>query len=230
MPNATIQGVLKKCATQSIKLKQHILEIRHGFKVFMVVVLYTENLANSKMFMAPLIKKSGSSFADTQHMFFDKGIVEVVGNDKLETKTSDELEEIATEHAIECGAEELEIIDANTKHLTVKMWRTWSLDSVIIKKKNSFQFICDPVELQRVKQKLSALGYNVAGDEHVFIPNVRSGYAWDYEMNVLNTFFFMFQNPITLSQVEHDAYEKFSEKLKAFDGVDAIYNNINIEN
>lgn len=138
MPNATIQGVLKKCATQSIKLKQHILEIRHGFKVFMVVVLYTENLANSKMFMAPLIKKSGSSFADTQHMFFDKGIVEVVGNDKLETKTSDELEEIATEHAIECGAEELEIIDANTKHLTVKMWRTWSLDSVIIQKKILF--------------------------------------------------------------------------------------------
>lgn len=40
----------------------------------------------------------------------------------------------------------------------------------------------------------------------------------------------MFQNPITLSQAEHDAYEKFSEKLKAFDGVDAIYNNINIEN
>lgn len=121
MPNATIQGVLKKCSTQNTKLKQHILEIRHGFKVFMVVVLYTDNLSNSKMFIAPIVKKSGSSYADTTHLFFDKGIVEVVGNEKLDTKTPDELEEIATEHAIESGAEELEIIDVKTKHLTVKI-------------------------------------------------------------------------------------------------------------
>lgn len=40
----------------------------------------------------------------------------------------------------------------------------------------------------------------------------------------------MFQNPITLSQAEHDMYEKFKEKLEAFDGVDGIYDNINIEN
>lgn len=119
MPNATIQGVLKKCSTQSTKLKQHLLEIRHGFKVFMVVILFTENLANSKMFIAPMVKKSGSTYADTTHLFFDKGIIEVIGNDKLDAKTADELEEIATEHAIDCGAEELEIIDAETKHLTV---------------------------------------------------------------------------------------------------------------
>lgn len=121
MPNATIQGVLKKCSTQNTKLKQHLLEIRHGFKVFMVVALYTENLTNAKMFIAPIVKKSGSSYADTTHLFFDKGVVEVVGNEKLDTKTPDELEEIATEHAIESGAEELEIIDAKTKHLTVKI-------------------------------------------------------------------------------------------------------------
>lgn len=120
MPNATIQGVLKKCSAQTAKLKQHRLEMRQGFKVFMVVVLYTDNLVNAKMFLAPTLKKSGASYADTTHMFFDKGIVEVVGNEKLDTKTADELEEIATEHAIECGAEELEIIEANAKHLTVK--------------------------------------------------------------------------------------------------------------
>lgn len=41
--------------------------------------------------------------------------------------------------------------------------------------------------------------------------------------------YLFFQNPITLSPAEHEAYEKFKEKLKAFDGVDAIYDNINIE-
>lgn len=85
----------------------------------MIVVLYTESLANSKMYVAALLKKSGSSYDKTAHMFFDKGILEVVGNDKLNTKTADELEEIATEHAIESGAEEFEIIDEKTKHLTV---------------------------------------------------------------------------------------------------------------
>lgn len=94
----------------------------------MVVVVYSENLANSKMFMAPIIKKAASSWADTTHMFFGKGIVEVVGNDKLDAKTADELEEIATEHAIECGAEELEIIDADTKHLTVKSVKLVHID------------------------------------------------------------------------------------------------------
>ncbi len=120
MPNATIQGVLKKCSGQNLKLKKHLLEIRHGFKVFMVVALYTENLSQSKPFISPILKKSSSTFTDTIHMFFDKGIVEVVGNDTLETKTPEELEEIATEHAIDSGAEELEIIDAKSKHMTVR--------------------------------------------------------------------------------------------------------------
>lgn len=84
-------------------------------------------------------------------MFYDKGIIEVVGNEKCITKTIDELQDISTEHAIESGAEEVEVIDAETKHLT---------------------FMCEPAEIERVKQKLSVLGYNIEGAEHVYIPNV----------------------------------------------------------
>lgn len=119
MPNSTIQGVLKKCTTQSAKLKRHTLEIRYGLKVFIVAVLYTDNLAGSKMLLAPILKKSASSYSDTRHMFYEKGIIEVIGNEKLDPKTTNELEEIATDHAIESGAEELEIIDGQTQHLTV---------------------------------------------------------------------------------------------------------------
>lgn len=123
MPNSTIQGVLKKCTTQTAKLKKHVFEIRYGLKVFMVVVLYTDNVIQVKMNLAAILKKSGASYADTAHMFFEKGIVEVVGNEKLDIKTANELEGIATDHAIESGAEELEIIDSETTHLTVKqLW------------------------------------------------------------------------------------------------------------
>lgn len=119
MPNATIQGVLKKCATQTAKLKRYQMEIRHGQKVFIVAHMYTDHYTGAKMTLAALLRKSGSSYADTVHMFFDKGIIEVVGNDKITAQTFDELEEIGTEHAIECGAEELEIIDVGTRHMTV---------------------------------------------------------------------------------------------------------------
>lgn len=120
MPNATIQGVLKKCSTDTTKIKQHHLELKYGQRVFMVVSLYTDNLANSKMLLAPAIRKSLATYSTTKHMFTDKGVLEVVGNDKYDAKTPDELEEIATEHAIESGAEEVEIVDAKTKHLTVR--------------------------------------------------------------------------------------------------------------
>lgn len=120
MPNSTIQGVLKRCANQTAKLKRHAFEIRYGLKVFMVVVVYTDNVTSVKMNLAPILRKAGASYADTTHMFYQKGIVEVAGNDKLDVKTSNELEEIATDHAIESGAEELEIIDPETNHLTVR--------------------------------------------------------------------------------------------------------------
>lgn len=119
MPNSTIQAVLTKCAGQSGSIKKSILEIRHG-KVFLVAIVYSDNVALAKNLIATILRKSGSTYSDTIHMFYDKGIVEVVGNDKLDAKTPEELEEIATEHAIECEAEEIEIIDANTRHLSVK--------------------------------------------------------------------------------------------------------------
>ncbi|XP_037051085.1 probable transcriptional regulatory protein TTE1135 isoform X2 [Bradysia coprophila] len=185
MPGASIQAVLKRCSGQNMNVKKSILGIRQG-KVFLVVILYTDNLIMAKNQLNTLLRKSAAACTDTVHMFDNKGIIEVVGNEKLDAKTPDELEEIATEHAIECGAEELEVIDANTRHLT---------------------FICDPDEMERVKQKLSAMGYNVEFSEHVFIPN----------------------NPITLSQAEQEVYDKFKDKLKTYDGVDSIYDNLNIE-
>lgn len=119
MPNSTIQTVLKKCAGQTANIKRSIVEIRHG-KVFVVIVLYTDNLVLTKNNFATLLRKTGAIYCETLHMFYEKGILEVVGNDKINANTDAELEEIATEHAIECGAEEIEIVDANTRHLTVK--------------------------------------------------------------------------------------------------------------
>ncbi|KAJ6641049.1 putative transcriptional regulatory protein [Pseudolycoriella hygida] len=183
MPNSSIQTVLKKYAGQSEKLQRYFVELKHGQKVFIVLVLYTDNFTHFKTLLGTVNRKMGCTYTDTRHMFCEKGIVEVVGNETLNSKTPEELEEIATEHAIECEAEEFEIIDANAKHLT---------------------FICEPAELQRVKQKISALGYNIESAEHVFIPN----------------------NEITLTSDEQAWYEKTKEKFMAVDGVDTIYDNV----
>lgn len=109
MPNSSIQNVLKKCSAQTDNLKKYLLEIRHGFKVFMVVALYTDNIIFSKSTISTLLKKSGSAYADTVHMFTDKGIVEVFGNDTLKTKTTEELEEIATEVSIPIFGREIQL-------------------------------------------------------------------------------------------------------------------------
>lgn len=45
----------------------------------------------------------------------------------------------------------------------------------------------------------------------------------------VNSLLFL-QNPITLSGAEKETYEKFKEKLSNCEGMDAIYDNINIEN
>lgn len=88
-------------------------------KVFMICVLYSDNIPGTRMTIAPILKKNGATVTDTRHMFFDKGIIEAFAGDNVNASTRDELEEICTEHAIECGAEELEILDVASKHLTV---------------------------------------------------------------------------------------------------------------
>lgn len=69
-----------------------------------------------------------------------------------------------------------------------------------------FQFLCDPTYIDKVKNKAENLGYSIEHSEHAFFP----------------------KSTVKLSPDAMDAYERLKEKLKAIDGVEDIYDNVEI--
>ncbi|XP_055858006.1 probable transcriptional regulatory protein TTE1135 [Episyrphus balteatus] len=151
MPMATIQNCIKKTSASKVLLKKHFLYWRFQHKVFAICSVYTENFAQFKMELAPILRKAGTVYVEGQHMFDDVGMIEAVASDEniSKSKSVDELEQICTEDAIECGVEEVEVLD-HTKGIV--------------------NFLCNPIELGTVSRALEKRGYLIENAEHIFIP------------------------------------------------------------
>lgn len=80
-------------------------------------------------------------------MFEEKGLIyaEVLPNDKQ--KSHDEILEGATEHAIECGAEEVQLVEDNL-----------------------LEFTCGASNLRSVRTSLDGLKYNITSASVEYIP------------------------------------------------------------
>ncbi|XP_041762910.1 probable transcriptional regulatory protein TTE1135 [Anopheles merus] len=182
MPNATIQGILKKCTSQSVELKKYTLEIKALDQVNVICVLYTDRFAQLKMDMATILRKNFALFFDTMHAFDERGFVEAIAPADLK---SDDLLSVCTDHAIETGAEDIEVMDENSRLI---------------------RFLCDPRDLDKVKKELEKLNYSVEHSEHAFFP----------------------KSTIKLNPEAMEAYEKLKEKLKAMEGVEDIYDNVEL--
>ncbi|XP_062534219.1 probable transcriptional regulatory protein TTE1135 [Armigeres subalbatus] len=182
MPNSTIQGILKKGNQSTAQLKKFCLEIKAFEQVSVICVLYTDRFTQLKMEMATILRKNFAAFTDVKHMFDEQGYVEAVWKVDI---PGDDLLSMCTEHAIEIGSEDVEVMSEETKLL---------------------RFICDPNEIDRVKTQLEKLGYSVEHSEHAFFP----------------------KSTIKLNPDAIEAYEKLKEKLKAIDGVEDIYDNVEV--
>lgn len=123
MPNATIQNVLKRYSdTNQTKLIKFIQDFKALGKVYMVGILMTENVASTKQGVAAFMKKfPGAGFADCRNMFDERGIVEATVPETHNGLDENGLEEKCTEDAIECGAEEVEIVDFGEKLVSVSI-------------------------------------------------------------------------------------------------------------
>lgn len=123
MPQHTIQGILKKSdpTASAGKLKRHQIEGRILNKVFFVCVLYSDKYVTDRMQIATLFRKCGVTACDTRHLFTEKGFINCVMATAVEDAplTEAQLVEMATDAAIECGAEEVEVIDHRQRHLLV---------------------------------------------------------------------------------------------------------------
>ncbi|EAT46227.1 AAEL002544-PA [Aedes aegypti] len=182
MPNSTIQGILKKASQSSTQLKKFCVEIKAFDQINVICVLYTDRFTQLKMEMATILRKNFAMFNDVKHLFDEQGYIEAI----LKTEVpSDELLSVCTEHAIEAGAEDVEVMSDDSKLL---------------------RFICDPTEIEKVKTQLEKLGYSIEHSEHAFFP----------------------KSTIKLNPDATEAYEKLKEKLKTIDGVEDIYDNVEV--
>uniref|UniRef100_A0A1B0BV23 TACO1/YebC-like second and third domain-containing protein n=1 Tax=Glossina palpalis gambiensis TaxID=67801 RepID=A0A1B0BV23_9MUSC len=100
----------KVCQQNKTELKRYRLDLRFKQKVFIVLIIYTDNYSGLKQEIAPILRKSGAMI-DTNNLFEEYGLIEAtVSKERL--VSSKNIEELATEDAIECGAEEVEVSDA----------------------------------------------------------------------------------------------------------------------
>ncbi|EDS35950.1 cystinosin [Culex quinquefasciatus] len=184
MPNSTIQGILKKFATQqsAAQLKKFTVEIKAFDQVNLICVLYTDRFTQLKMEMATTLRKNFSNFSEVKHMFDEQGYVEAIAS---ENKAESDLLSACTEDAIEAGAEDVELMNEESRLI---------------------RFLCDPNEIDRVRTQLEKLGYVVEHSEHAFFP----------------------KSTIKLNPDATEAYEKLKEKLQAMDGVEDLYDNVEV--
>lgn len=184
IPNSTIQNFLKKQLDKSntAKLGRYVFEVRVS-NVYAVFTVFTDNLTLAKMQLNTVLRKARVIQTDTRHMFDERGTITVTAGSNVKP---DDLEEHCMNDAIECGAEDVEIDDVESKQAT---------------------FFCAPSDFDKVKQKLSAAGYNSVNAEIAFYP----------------------KQAITISEADREHYENFKERVKTVDGFDEIYDNISVE-
>ncbi|XP_055922317.1 probable transcriptional regulatory protein Cagg_2594 [Eupeodes corollae] len=168
MPMATIQNCIKKTTASKTLLKKYFLCWRFRHKVFAICALYTDNFPQLKMDLAAVLRKSGTVYIEGQHMFDEVGIIEAIANqDSIsKSKSLEEFEQICTEDAIECGVEEVEVLDET---------------------KGTVNFFCDPVQLTTISQVLKERGYLVENAEHLFVPKTTVELSED-EFNAYQNF------------------------------------------
>lgn len=147
MPNANIQNVIKKYNKSDAELKRVILEVKVLNKIYAVAVIFTDNLVFAKNQISTILRKSSAAFSDSRKVFDETGLIEAVAPATL----TGDLVETATDVAIECGAEDVELIDEKERRLL---------------------FICHPQDMFGVNKRLTEKGFSIEGTDFTFIPKV----------------------------------------------------------
>lgn len=148
MPNSKITDVIKRYNKSDAELKRVPLEIKVLNKIYVIAVIFTDNLTLSKHQIATILRKSSSAYADSKKLFDEKGLIEVLAPPS--DGTGDLLEQ-ATDIAIECGAEDVELLDEKERRLL---------------------FVCHPQSIYVVSKKVADQGYSVEGSDFTFQPKV----------------------------------------------------------
>lgn len=147
---STIKITMKKSSesVDTSKLHRHLFEGRLYNKLFIIIAVYTDNLALTRNQIAAPFRKHRLEANNTKHCFEERGLISAIARPDINTEQFDEE---CLNDAVECGAEDVEIYDVAERQVT---------------------FICDANDIVSVKQKLTKAGHKIAAAECVFEPKV----------------------------------------------------------
>lgn len=172
VPKATIQNLLKKLSETKDKsaFQRHLFEGKLYKKLFVVIAIYTDSLAHSKIQIATVFRKHLVDATNTKRLFIERGVFNVIARDGIKPEN---IEDECLSDAIECGAEDIEVFNAKERQVT---------------------FFCDPREFPKVRQKLSALGHRIEHSEIEFFPNTQLVQLAESELKDYEKFKLKLQN------------------------------------
>lgn len=169
-------------AKDKANYQRQLFEGRLYKKLYFIASVYTDSVAHTRIQMATPYKKHLAENTNTKRLFIERGVCNVIARDGI---SADNFEDECLNDAIECGAEDIEVYDVAERQVT---------------------FFCDPRELLKVRQKLTAAGHNVEQSELVFCPTPST-------------------QLVQLSDAEVADYKKFKDRLTLVEGFDGIYDN-----
>lgn len=150
VPQSTIHNALKRFGKKDAvnSIRRHLFEIRLYRKLFVILSIYTDNLALAKNQLSqPLRKHFAEITSDNKRIFTERGVICVVARPEIDANS---FEDECLNDAIECGAEDIEVFSVADRQVT---------------------FYCDPQEFIKTRQKLSSIGHQIEHSECMFLPN-----------------------------------------------------------
>ncbi|XP_071318739.1 translational activator of cytochrome c oxidase 1 [Trachinotus anak] len=152
MPKASIEAAIKS-AEKAKPASQHMFEARGPGGCLLLIEVLTDNNTRSHQEIKRLLNKNGGMLSDgIRHSFTRRGVVAMAGKTISTEK--------ALELAIEVGAEDVQ-------------------DSEDEEEQPLMQFICDTMDVNKVRASLEKLGMQIASSGVEFVPNTRSSLDQD---------------------------------------------------
>lgn len=152
MPKASIEAAIKS-AEKAKPASQHMFEARGPGGCLLLIEILTDNTSRSHQEIKRLLIKNGGMLSDgARHNFNRRGMVQVPGHN-IST-------ERALELAIEAGAEDVQEMEDEEEQPLL-------------------QFICDMMELKKVRASLEELGMQVISAGLEFVPRTVSSLDQD---------------------------------------------------
>ncbi|KAF2360015.1 Transcriptional regulator TACO1-like [Trinorchestia longiramus] len=174
MPKSTINSIIENSQKAMVNAKESLFEYRGINGLCLMVVVFTDNPKRPRGFINAIMKKYGfkedKQQGGVRHMFKERGLIVTEG--ELEGKYVSFSD--AEDHAIEVGAEEVEVVNDTLQYVSFSDAEDHAIEvgaEEVEVVNDTLQFVCDAGDLSAVRSGLKKLGYAIESCEIEFIPN-----------------------------------------------------------